>query len=480
MADFKHWWRAHRPSTRRLAQLYAALLYNAHLKGFVQGEIFTGNAKALCVPGLNCYSCPAAVGACPLGALQNALAASGHRAGWYVLGMLMLFGLTLGRTICGWLCPMGLLQELLYKIPVPKLKKSRLTRALSWVKYAILAVFVVAVPLAFGLANDLPLPAFCKYICPAGTLEGALGLLAHPRNMALRATLGVVFWRKFAILLLIVATCAFCYRAFCRFLCPLGAIYGLFNRFALVGVKVDGGRCNGCGACVRHCGMDARRVGDRECIQCGQCMGVCARGAISIKCGALTLKGPKPDAAPSRGRHSRAASIVLAIVLAAALVYFNLPTARNEAPTIAASDAPTGHAVGEALPDFSVGLIGGGTFRLGDCRGKVVFINLWATYCGPCINELPHFDRLKAEHPEIEVLAVHSSLATDDVGAFLADKGWSIDFALDADDAVFAAVGGSSLLPQTVVVNPRGEVVYNQAGSVTYEQLVDLMEQAQR
>ena len=70
MADFKHWWRAHRPSTRRLAQLYAALLYNAHLKGFVQGEIFTGNAKALCVPGLNCYSCPGALGSCPIGALQ--------------------------------------------------------------------------------------------------------------------------------------------------------------------------------------------------------------------------------------------------------------------------------------------------------------------------------------------------------------------------------------------------------------------------
>ena len=71
-----------RLSTRRLTQLYAALLYNAHLKGFIQGQIYTGNAKALCVPGLNCYSCPGAVGACPQGALQNALAASGHRAGW--------------------------------------------------------------------------------------------------------------------------------------------------------------------------------------------------------------------------------------------------------------------------------------------------------------------------------------------------------------------------------------------------------------
>ena len=112
-------WRARLPSARRLAQLYAALLYNAHLKGFVRGEIFTGGTKALCVPGLNCYSCPGAVAACPLGALQNALAASGHRAGWYALGILLLFGVTLGRTVCGWLCPMGLIQELLHRIPTP-------------------------------------------------------------------------------------------------------------------------------------------------------------------------------------------------------------------------------------------------------------------------------------------------------------------------------------------------------------------------
>lgn len=126
------WWAAHGPTKRRLIQVYAALLYNAHAKGFIQGDIYTGPIKNLCVPGLNCYSCPGAIGACPLGALQNALAATGSRAPWYVLGILLLFGLTLGRTICGWLCPMGLIQELLHKIPTPKLKKSRITRALSY------------------------------------------------------------------------------------------------------------------------------------------------------------------------------------------------------------------------------------------------------------------------------------------------------------------------------------------------------------
>ena len=126
------WWEAHRPSKRKLIQLYSALLYNAHLRGFIDGEIYQGKAKAVCVPGFNCYSCPGAAGACPLGSIQNALAYSGHRAGWYVLGIIMIFGLSLGRTICGWLCPLGLVQELLHKIPTPKIKKSRVTCALSY------------------------------------------------------------------------------------------------------------------------------------------------------------------------------------------------------------------------------------------------------------------------------------------------------------------------------------------------------------
>ena len=131
MASVVRWLRNHRPDRRRIIQLYAALLYNAHVKGFITGEIYSGGGKMLCVPGLNCYSCPGAAGACPLGALQNALAASGSRTPVYVLGMLMLFGVTLGRTICGWLCPFGLIQELLHKIPTVKLPKGRITRALS-------------------------------------------------------------------------------------------------------------------------------------------------------------------------------------------------------------------------------------------------------------------------------------------------------------------------------------------------------------
>ena len=279
------------PMTRRLVQLYAALLYNAHLKGFATGKIYTGPVKKLCVPGLNCYSCPGAVGACPLGSLQNAVAASADRPAFYVVGLLLLFGLLLGRVICGFLCPFGLIQELIYKLPTKKLKKNRLTRRLSWLKYGILAVFAIGIPAWFALRR-VPLPGFCKFICPAGTLEGAVLLLLHPANDALRVLTGPLFAWKLSVLAGILCACVFLYRAFCRFLCPLGALYSLMSRLALLGVRVDPARCTDCGACVRVCKLDIRAVGDRECVHCGDCIGVCPTGAISFRAGMLVLRGP--------------------------------------------------------------------------------------------------------------------------------------------------------------------------------------------
>ena len=280
-----------KPLTRRLIQVYTALLYNAYIKGFAEGEIYNGVLKNACVPGLNCYSCPGAISACPLGSLQNAISASADRPAFYVVGIILLFGMFLGRVICGFLCPFGLIQELLHKIPVKKLKKNKITQRLTLIKYVILSIFVVVIPLFFGLRKQ-PLPAFCTFICPAGTLEGALMLMIHPDNADLRALAGGLFYWKLAVLIAMVISCVFIFRAFCRFICPLGAIYSLFSKIALLGVRVDMNKCNNCGACVKTCQMDIKRVGDRECIQCGECIDVCPEKAITFKAGKLVLRGP--------------------------------------------------------------------------------------------------------------------------------------------------------------------------------------------
>ena len=552
-----NWRQRCRPGTRRLVQLYSALLYNAHLRGFIDGEIYVGRAKTVCVPGFNCYSCPGAIGACPLGSIQNALAAAGHQAGWYVLGIILLYGVILGRTICGWLCPLGLIQELLHKIPTPKIRKSRITRVLSWLKYILLAVFAAAIPLWYGLRHNMPLPGFCKYICPAGTFEGAIGLLANPVNSEKFSMLGILFTRKFIIMLLIGLLCVFCYRTFCRFICPLGAIYGLFNSFNVIGVKVDSSRCSGCGSCVCSCGMDVRHVGDHECINCGRCMEVCTRNAISIKAGSFTLKAPADktdslnrDQDINRKHVFRIIWSAALVFLCAALLWFNFldpsvrkrsaakpsvtpdevmnevsereaengisPAAENssEKTTGASSNtaaeisagtsagtsaeipaekagvsfesrAPVGYEIGQQLADFTTPTFDGREFHLADTRGKIVFINFWGTYCTPCVQELPDFEALLHEHEgDVAVIAVHSSMTGEiEPQDYVKSKGWdkwTLPFALDdeEEDTIFTIANGGSTLPQTIVLNRRGEVVYNRVGSVTPEMLEALYKQA--
>ena len=260
---------------RKYIQVISALLYNANFKGFAEGKIYQEKIKNVCVPGLNCYSCPGAVGACPLGSFQNAIYSSGKTIPFYIVGTLLLFGVIFGRVVCGFLCPFGLIQELIYKIPSPKIKKNKVTKALSKLKYVILVVFV------FVLSAIKEYPAFCKYICPAGTIEGGIPLALG--NPSIAAMLGTLFTWKSIVLCIIVIGAVFIYRDFCRFICPLGAIYSFFNKIAFMGVCVDETKCDNCGRCIRECKMDVSHVGDMECIQCGECKAKCHKNAIMSK-----------------------------------------------------------------------------------------------------------------------------------------------------------------------------------------------------
>ena len=590
--NIKNWFIAHKPSKRRLIQLYTAVLFNANIKGYISGNIYTSKTtKYMCVPSLNCYSCPGAVGACPLGALQNSLATSGTRAPYYVLGILAIFGIMLGRTICGFLCPVGLCQELLYKVRTPKVKKSRVTRIFSYFKYVILAL-TIALPIIFGAFN-IPLPAFCKYICPAGTLEGAGLLLANPNNADLFSQLGWQFTWKFALAIGLIVASVFIFRFFCRFICPLGAIYGFFNRYALIGVKVNDDTCIDCGLCIKHCKMDTKRVGDHECINCGECISVCPTNAISWKGSQIFLhknatideKGPtvaplavangtvkiaqngfgsvalvnnadngeatessavadinaqmsvctpvtnnelnttenrindentsktvenrtpitsheaelktvedrvdgfKPAVAVKNTKPKKPAKFwvevtawVLALaLLVAALVCYNFVDVDKPAYT---PPPETGYNVGDTAPDFTVNLYGaeGGEFNLYENRGKVTVVNFWGTWCTPCVKELPYFNELAANHPELSVVAIHGMI-TDNVQNYINKMGWnnwSVTFVQDDMSSgtalVYTMLGGkSNLYPMTVIIDEEGNVLYNSYNSFESTQQLETL-----
>ena len=189
---------------RLLVQAAWFAVTNGYAAGFLEKRIYTGKLKRLCVPGLNCYSCPGALASCPIGSLQAVLSSSEFTFSCYVLGFLMLFGTVLGRLVCGWLCPFGLFQDLLHKIPFPgKRKNLPGHRFLRQLKYVILVLFVILLPSAVAGITGNGEPWFCKYICPSGTLMGGIPLALG--NPLLRSAIGTLFSWKMFLLILTVA-----------------------------------------------------------------------------------------------------------------------------------------------------------------------------------------------------------------------------------------------------------------------------------
>lgn len=260
-------------------QSVALVLHNPILGNFFSGKLYQGSVKTVCVPGLNCYSCPGAVGACPVGALQNALSKHKPSVPLYVLGFLLLFGALLGRWICGFLCPFGFVQDLLYRIPFfRKVRSFRGDRWLRFLKYLVLVGLVVLLPLLYT-----NVPYFCKYLCPAGTLFGAVPLLSV--DQLLSDQIGPLFWWKLIVLVVLLLLSLLIARPFCRYLCPLGAIYGLLNPVSLVSLSYDAEACVHCNKCSSVCPMaldPTKEPHSLECIRCGRCKNACPVNALHL------------------------------------------------------------------------------------------------------------------------------------------------------------------------------------------------------
>jgi len=282
-------------------QAVTALVTNIHLPNFLRGGIYRGAGKAVCVPGLNCYSCPGAAGSCPIGAFQAVVGSSKFSFSYYVTGFVILVGVLLGRFVCGFLCPFGWFQELVHRIPSKKFSTVKL-RPLRYLKYAVLAVTVVLMPALLADGFGIGTPFFCKYVCPQGVLEAALPLASA--DSGIRAALGPLFSWKAAILLAVIALSAAFYRPFCKWICPLGAFYALFNGASFLQMKVDKDRCVGCGRCAAACKMDVdvtETPSSGECIRCGACIKACPTGAVSCGFGCVEKSGAGGTNGPQAG-----------------------------------------------------------------------------------------------------------------------------------------------------------------------------------
>jgi len=465
------------PSKRKLMQLYFALLFNSNLSGFVSGRIYKGDSKKMCVPGINCYSCPGAVGACPLGSLQGAFSADRSTL-YYVGGILLLYSLAFGRMICGWLCPFGLVQELAYKIKTPKLKKSPVTRLLSYLKYAILVFFVFIIPILYAFRNT-PLPAFCKYICPAGTLEGGIGLLSNAVNESYFSMLGPLFTWKFALMVSILVGSVFIFRLFCRFICPLGALYGLFNKISFFGVKVNKPKCTQCGLCVSHCKLDIHHVGDQECISCGECVEVCPTKAIVWKGPKLFLKeneGAKPSPKRKTAKlitRCISAALLIGVLAAAIWGYWQEST-----PVL----PPQGSNVGDLAYSADLQIItaqGVSAETIDPTKtGQLTIVNFWGTWCTPCVNELPDFDRIATDYAgKVTVIAVHTDMIHTTAPDFISKKHpnsqiiFAKDYVENNIEGYYTALGGTDAYPHTVILDKNGVILEKFPHALHYEEL---------
>jgi ferredoxin-type protein NapH len=257
----------------RIGQIIASIITLGHAPAIWTGNIYQGSLKSACVPILNCWGCPLSLFSCPIGGLQHFL--NLHLFPFYIIGFFGVIGMIVGRMVCGWLCPFGLLQDILQKIKTIKL---RLPYWMTYIKYGVL--IIVAGFIAWFTME----PWFCK-LCPAGIIEAGIPLVLADKTGDIRALVGWLFWTKIAILFLIVIFSILIKRFFCRVFCPIGAIYSLFNRFSLVHLRIDKEKCPTCGFCATICPMDINvydNPNQKECIRCLECVKKCPSVAVSL------------------------------------------------------------------------------------------------------------------------------------------------------------------------------------------------------
>jgi len=243
----------------------------------------------MCSPVFHCYACPLATFACPIGIIAQFGAL--HVFPFIAVGLLIAVGALFGTLICGWVCPFGFLQDLTAKVPTPKFDLPKFT---GYFRYVVLIVTVLAVPYFFGEEH----PLFVCRVCPAGALEAAV-----PTMIGQTINGEVVVWPnaiKLTILILFLIAIFFIKRPWCRVLCPLGAIFSLFNRVSAFFLRFNADKCTHCERCHKLCeyGIEPEKTpNDLQCIRCLECT-KCSPDALNL--GNIFEYSKDRDVAPNK------------------------------------------------------------------------------------------------------------------------------------------------------------------------------------
>jgi len=205
------------------------------------------------------------------------------------LGTVLLVGALLGRLLCGWVCPFGLVQDWLFRIPSPKIE---LPGWAAHLKYGVLILFVFLFPFLLGEATWL---SFCR-ICPAAALQVTLPAVISDGLGSVRVATLV----RLVVLAGVLALAILSSRSFCKALCPIGALLAPLNFASFWQVKPPRAKCLSCHRCDQSCSLQVQpsvRFAKQlpanralDCIVCHDCQKACAT--------AVKMAKPEPPSRP--------------------------------------------------------------------------------------------------------------------------------------------------------------------------------------
>ncbi len=257
---------------RRIIQLISLISLNSYFKGFINRINYGGSLKKICIPVINCWSCPSALTGCPIGAIE--VYVKSGQIPYVPILYILVPGALLGRFFCGFICPAGFLQELLFRF---KTKKFKINRNLSYLPVFSLIFSVIIFSYLSSQAW------FSRYLCPIGTIQASIPWVILDEGI--RNNIGGVFIYKIFFLIFLILMCIFVFRFFCRVLCPLGFVLGVFNKVAFLKIRYFGENCDRCTNCKDICPVELKipeEVNNFQCIRCMNCVNICKKGCFKV------------------------------------------------------------------------------------------------------------------------------------------------------------------------------------------------------